>query len=167
MAGAMRQRPEDAWRQWVAAEDAGRADQVDDALRDLFTAVPRLEPTPELSRRLMLLAARPVPETASEKFVVMGLLVAALGMTLLPVAVLLGLFVYDAGGVVAGIARTCVWLTEWMTTGVSTWGVVSRVGHGLGYAANSPTGSAALTITLLIASSALLVLNRYLPAERS
>jgi hypothetical protein len=50
---------------------------------------------------------------------------------------------------------------------VSLWTVLGRTGQALGQATGSPTVSLVLTVALLAASSALLVLNRYLPVERS
>ena len=65
------------------------------------------------------------------------------------------------------IARVCVWLTDWLSAGVSIWSVLSVTGEGLGTPSRVPTASAVLTIGLMLASSALLALNRYLPGERS
>jgi hypothetical protein len=103
----------------------------------------------------------------SERLVVVGVVAGALAMTLMPVGVVVGLFVFDAARIVSWIARACVFLTDWLNAGVSIWTLLARSGGALGHAANSPIGSAALTITLLVASMALLVLNRYLPTERS
>jgi hypothetical protein len=162
--------PEGALARFFAAEQAENADRADMALRDAFEAVPRRAPNAALSDRLMRTAlVRPVAtaSTVSERTVAAGVVAAALGMTLMPVGVVVALFVFDAARIVSWIARSCVWLTDWLNAGVSIWTLLARSGGALGHAANSPIGSAALTITLLVASMALLVLNRYLPTERS
>ena len=162
--------PEEALARFFAAEQAENSDRADVALRDAFEAVPRRVPSVALSERLMRSAVvrplRPAP-AVSERTVAAGVVAAALGMTLMPVGVVVALFVFDAARIVSSIARGCVWLTGWLNAGVSIWTLLARSGGALGYAANSPIGSAALTITLLVASMALLMLNRYLPSERS
>jgi hypothetical protein len=45
--------------------------------------------------------------------------------------------------------------------------VMAQTGSALGHAAGSPAGSAGVTASLVVASMALLLLNRYLPPERS
>ena len=163
--------PEEALARFFAAELAENADRADMALHDAFEAVPRRMPGVALSERLMRSAVvQPVATaaaTVSERTVAAGVVAAALGMTLMPVGVLVALFVFDAARIVSWIARGCVWLTDWLNAGVSIWTLLARSGGALGHAANSPIGSAALTITLLVASLALLMLNRYLPTERS
>jgi hypothetical protein len=162
---------EEALARFFAAEQAENGDRADMSLRDAFEAVPRRHPSPGLTERLMRSAmVRPAPPATpkvSERTVAAGVVAAALGMTLMPVAVVGALFVFDAARIVSWIARACVWLTDWLNAGLSIWELLARSGGALGHAANSPIGSAALTITLLIASMALLVLNRYLPTERS
>jgi hypothetical protein len=161
--------PEDALTRFYAAEEADEADRADAALREALRGAPRRGPTPALSARLMRLAAHAAAPArgVSERLVVAGVVAAALAMTLMPVGVVVGLFVLDAARIVSWIARACVLLTDWLNAGVSIWTLLARSGGALGHAANSPIGSAALTITLLVASMALLVLNRYLPTERS
>jgi hypothetical protein len=111
---------------------------------------------------------RPVETAApSERLLVAGVLGGALVMTLLPLTVIVLLVFADAARVVSGVARVAVWVTEWLSAGVSIWTVLGRTGQALGQAAHSPTISLVLTVALLAASSALLVLNRYLPVERS
>jgi hypothetical protein len=162
--------PEDALARFFAAEHAENGDRADAALSEAFDAVPRRVPSGGLSERLLRSAlVQPVSPatTVSERMVAAGVVAAALGMTLMPVGVVVVLFVFDAARIVSWIARGCVWLTDWLNAGVSIWTLLARSGGALGHAANSPIGSAALTITLLVASMALLMLNRYLPTERS
>lgn len=132
--------------------------------------VPRRDPPAALSARLMQSAGVPraaAAPAASERLVVAGVVGGALVMTLLPVSVIALLVITDAGRVVSGVARVCVWVTEWLNAGVSIWTVLGRTGQALGQATDSPAISLVLTVALLAASSALLVLNRYLPVERS
>jgi hypothetical protein len=162
--------PEDALTRFYAAEEAGDADRADLTLREAFRAAPRRGPSPALNERLMRMATHAAARPARgmpDRLVVAGVVAGALAMTLMPVGVVVGLFVFDATRIVSWIARACVFLTDWLNAGVSIWTLLARSGGALGHAANSPIGSAALTITLLVASMALLVLNRYLPTERS
>src|SRR5574341_598310 len=166
----MERRPPDPWADWMAAEGAGDDDRADHALDAAMRGLPRRAPSAALSARLMqsaMVPRLPASPVASERLVAAGVVGGALAMTLLPVSVLLLLVLTDAGRVVSGLARACVWLTEWLNAGVSIWTLLARTGQALGHAAGSPTGSMALTFALLVASSALLVLNRYLPVERS
>ncbi|HXE81278.1 MAG TPA: hypothetical protein VNK41_11035, partial [Vicinamibacterales bacterium] len=103
----------------------------------------------------------------SEIWVTASLLLGALALTAAPLTVVAGLFMIDPGRVIAGLARACVRIGEWLNTGASIWGVLIRAGAAVGEAALSPTVSIVLTAALLIASMALVVLNRYLPTERS
>jgi len=154
----------------MAAEGAGDEDRADRTLGAAMRGVPRQAPSAALSARLMQAAGVPraasVPVT-SERLVAAGVVGGALAMTLLPVSVLVLLALADAGRIVSGLARACVWLTEWLNAGVSIWTLLARTGQALGHAAGSPTGSLSLTVALLVASSALLFLNRYLTVERS
>lgn len=161
--------PTDPWAEWLAAERAGDADGADRALRRAMGNLPRREPSADLTTRLMAAAVVPrVAHTpASERLLVASVLGGALAMTLLPVTVIVLLVYADAGRVVSGVAKVCVWAAEWLSAGVSVWTVLGRTGQALGQVTHSPTISLVLTAALLAASSALLVLNRYLPVERS
>jgi hypothetical protein len=162
--------PPDPWAEWLAAERDGDADRADRAFGNAMRGVPRRDPSAQLTARLMQAAAVPRPAEAaaeSERLLVAGVLGGALVMTLLPVTVIVLLVFADAARVVSGVARVAVWVTEWLSAGVSIWTVLGRTGQALGQAAHSPTISLVLTVALLAASSALLVLNRYLPVERS
>jgi hypothetical protein len=162
--------PPDPWAEWLAAERARDAERADRAFGDLMRGVPRRQPSAALSERLMRAAVVPrAPQRAatSERLLVASVVGGALAMTLLPVTVIALLVVGDAGRIVSGVARVCVWMTEWLSAGVSIWTLLGRTGQALGHATQSPTISLVLTAALLAASSALLVLNRYLPVERS
>lgn len=166
----MSRRPQDAWADWLSAERAGAPDRADTALREAFASVPRRQPAADLHERLLsaATAARQAPARRwSERWVAAGLVLAALGLTAAPLAVIAGFFFVSPARVASGVARACLWLTEWMNAGASIWALMTRIGEALGTAAASPTGSSLLTGALLVASMALLMLNRYLPAERS
>lgn len=167
----MKRTSEDPFLRWMDAERDDDAEAADGALRSVMRAVPRREPSPALSARLAQSAAlarsQPAPRRASERVVALSLVAAALLMTLLPVGLVGALFLTDAARIVSWLARTCIWLVSWLDAGSSVWTVLGHTGSALGHAAVSPLGSAGLTVTLLVASTALLLLNRYLPAERS
>jgi hypothetical protein len=166
----MRSQSDGTWKSWMDAEarrdDAAAEAAVGTALR----AVGRRAPSADLSARLMVAAsAKPVPAAArrSERAIAAGLVALAFAMTLLPAVLIAVLFVADAGRVVSAVARVCVWIIDWLNAGVSVWGVLARTGRVLDSVASTPAASAGLTGALLIASSAVLALNRYLTEERS
>ena len=161
--------PQDAWAEWLEAERSGALDRADAALREAFAGVPRRSPAPGFQDRVLHASRLPAMPASrrSEVWVTAGLLLGALGLTAAPLAVVGGLFVIDPGRVIAALARACVGIGEWLNAGASIWGVLIRAGGAVGQAAVSPAGSILLTAALLAASMALVVLNRYLPAERS
>lgn len=165
----MTRKSDENWTEWLAADAAGDEARADAALGRAMRGVLRHVPPPALSAQLLQSAAAPraLLEARTERWIGAGLVALALVMTILPVAVVVGLLVTDAGRVVTSIARVCVWMTGWLSAGVSIWSVLSVTGEGLSQAASSPAMSAVLTIGLVLASSALLALNRYLPGERS
>jgi hypothetical protein len=167
----MKRTPEDAWTRWLAAERDGDPETADAALRTVMTAVPRREPSTALSARLAdvarLRAEPAVTSRRSEGLIALGLAAAALLMTLLPVGLIGVLFLTDAARVVSWLARSSLRVVEWFEAGASVWSVMAQTGAALGSAASSPEGSAGLTASLVVASMALLLLNRYLPPERS
>ncbi len=164
----MERKSDGTWTAWAAAEAAGDHDAADEALRIAMRGVVRHAPSPALSSRLMKAARVPAPRRrASERFVALGVVGGAAVMTLLPVTVVVAFFIADAGRVVSWLAHVCVLLTEWLNAGVSIWTVVGRTGSVLGRIVSGQVGGVLLTVTLLIASSALLALNRFLPEERS
>jgi hypothetical protein len=165
----MTSKPPDPWAEWMAAEQGRDEDRADRTLGVAMRSVVRHEPTRALSERLLATASVPRPAVAatSERLVVAGVIGGALAMTLLPVSVIALFVLTDAGRIVSLAARGCVWVTEWLNAGVSLWTVIGRTGQALGQATGSPAVSLVLTVALLAASSALLVLNRYLPVERS
>lgn len=165
----MTRKSDENWTEWLSAEAGGDEDRADAALGRAMRGVLRHVPPPALSAQLLQSASAPraLLEARSERLIAAGLVALALVMTILPVAVVVALLVTDAGRVVTSIARVCVWLTDWLSAGVSIWSVLSATGEGLGHAVSSPAASAVLTIALVLASSALLALNRYLPGERS
>jgi hypothetical protein len=165
----MQPKKDGTWTAWTTAEAAGDHEAADEALRVAMRGVVRQAPSPALSSRLMRAAGVRVPgrRRASERLVALGVIGGAAVMTLLPVTIVSAFFVADAGRVVSWLAHVCVWLTEWLNAGVSIWTVVGRTGTVLGRIASGQVGGVLLTVTLLIASSALLALNRFLPEERS
>jgi len=95
-----------------------------------------------------------------------GVVAGALAMTLAPVTLIVLLFFVDAGRMISAAARVCVWAVEWLSAGVSLWTVITRLGNALTLVVGTPSGSFAVTLALFAASTALVMLNRYLPAER-
>jgi hypothetical protein len=157
------------WAEWMAADAAGDDERAEAALGTAMKGVLRHVPSAALSSRLLEAAAidHQAGRVRSERLIAAGLVGLAFVMTVLPVGVVIVWLASDAGRVVTTTARACVWLTEWLNAGASIWRLLATTGNGLGHVASSPSGSAVLTVALLMASTAVLALNRYLPGERS
>jgi hypothetical protein len=161
--------PDDPWAAWLQAERRDEPEKADRAVRTLFAAVPRRQPSAQLHERLLQAAVRPIPaatRAGNERLVATGVVAGALAMTLAPLTLIVFLFFVDAGRVVSAAARACVWVAEWLSAGVSVWTVLTRLGRALNLVVGTPSGSLAVTLALFAASTALIMLNRYLPAER-
>jgi hypothetical protein len=161
--------PDSPWTEWLQAERRDDTDSADRALRSLFAAVPRHQPSAQLHERLLQAALRRGPAAAragSERLVATGVVAGALAMTLAPVTLIVLLFFVDAGRMISAAARVCVWAAEWLSAGVSLWTVITRLGRALSIVVGTPSGSLTVTLALFAASTALIMLNRYLPAER-
>lgn len=165
----MQREPDDPWAAWLQAEQEEEPERADRAMRTLFAAVPRRQPSAQLRERLLQTAVRRTAapaRTGSERLVAMGVVAGALAMTLAPLSLIVLLFFVDAGRVVSAVARGCVWIAEWLSAGISIWAVLTRLGRALSFVVGTPSGSLAVTLALFAASTALIMLNRYLPAER-
>lgn len=165
----MQREPDHPWTEWLQSERRDDAESADRALRSLFAAVPRHQPPAQLHERLLQTALRRSPavaRTGSERLVATGVVAGALAMTLAPVSLIVLLFFVDAGRMISAAARVCVWAAEWLSAGVSLWTVITRLGRALTLVVGTPSGSLAVTLALFAASTALVMLNRYLPAER-
>jgi hypothetical protein len=137
-----------------------------------MVAVPRREPSPAFSRRLLdatragwPMAAAPARMQA-DVAVTAGVIAGAAALTVAPVAVIAALFVLDTGAAVEGVARGFVWLVGWMTAGVSIWEVLARAGRIVAAAMASPAGTMVLIGGILTAWLALAGLTRVMPTER-
>ncbi|HEY8536581.1 MAG TPA: hypothetical protein VIL25_09020 [Vicinamibacterales bacterium] len=159
----------------MARTPADSHDPVERAWHALLRRAPRREPPPYLQARLLAAtrASWPapgevaaVPDGRGELVVTAGVLAGAAALTLAPVLVVAALFVFDAGIVVEGVARTCVWLVSWLSTGVSVWDVLMRAGRVAAAAMTSPAGTLLLLGGTLTAWLALVGLSRLLPVER-
>jgi hypothetical protein len=162
--------PRDSWADWWTAETAGADERADTALREAFGVVQRRPVTASLHERLLEISGRSHPQpsrTWSERWVAAGLVLGALALTAAPLTVLAGFVFVGPARVLTGVVRACVWLGEWVNAGASIWALLARTGGALGYAVVTPTGSSLLTVSLIVASMALIVLNRYLTVERS
>jgi hypothetical protein len=103
----------------------------------------------------------------SERWVAAGLVLGALALTVAPLTVLAGFVLVGPARLLTSVVRACVWLSEWLNTGASVWALLARTGGALEYAVVTPAGSSFLMVSLIVASMALMVLNRYLSVERS
>jgi hypothetical protein len=163
--------PQDPWADWWTAEGTGADERADAALREAFTAVPRRPVTAALHDRLIEMTtsrSRVQPSRPwSERWVAAGLVLGALALTVAPLTVLAGFVLVGPARLLTSVVRACVWLSEWLNTGASVWALLARTGGALEYAVVTPAGSSFLMVSLIVASMALMVLNRYLSVERS
>jgi hypothetical protein len=150
-------------------------DPAERAWHALLTRAPRREPPRDLQARLIAATRASWPDATSavalsgvrtELAVTAGVLAGAAALTLAPVAVVAALFVFDASVVVESVARTCVWLVSWLSTGVSLWDVLARAGRVAATAMTSPAATLLLLGGTLTAWLALAGLSRLLPVER-
>jgi hypothetical protein len=166
----MPQTSRNPWADWLLAERADALESADAALREAFADVPRRSPSVALHDRLLQMTVSRragMQRRQSETWVAAGVILAAFAFTVTPLAIIVGLFLINPGRVAASVAQTCVWLSEWVNAGASVWTLAAQTGTALGRAAASPSGSMMLTMSLIIASTALLALNRYMTVERS
>jgi uncharacterized membrane protein HdeD (DUF308 family) len=162
--------PQDPWADWWTAEGTGADERADTALREAFTAVPRRPVTAALHERLIEITGRSRVQPSrpwSERWVAAGLVLGALALTVAPLTVLAGFVLVGPARLLTSVVRVCVWLSEWMNAGASIWALLARTGGAVEYAVVTPAGSSFLTVSLIVASMALVVLNRYLSVERS
>ncbi len=159
----------------MARIPADSHDPAERAWHALLARAPRREPPPDFQARLLAAtrASWPVagdvvamPGVRGELAVTAGVLAGAAALTAAPVLIVVALFVFDAGVVVEGVARTCVWLVSWLSTGVSVWDVLTRAGRVAAAAMTSPAGTLLLLGGTLTAWLALVGLSRLLPVER-
>ena len=150
-------------------------DPAERAWQSLLAGVPRREPSPDFTARLIEATRGSWPELVdtgrpagvrTELAVTAGVVAGAAALTLAPVLIVVALFVFDAGVVVEAAARTCVLLVSWLSAGVSLWDVLARAGRVAATAMASPSGTLMLLVGTLTAWIALAGLNRIMPVER-
>jgi hypothetical protein len=166
----MSRMPQDPWADWWTAEGTGAEERADAALREAFAAISRRPVTAALHDRLIAISARSQAQpsrTWSERWVAAGLVLGALALTAAPLTVLVGFVLVGPARLLTSVVRACVWMSEWLNAGASVWALLARTGDAVGYAVVTPAGSSFLTVSLVVASMALVVLNRYLSVERS
>ena len=167
----MRRNPElDSWRRFREAEAAGRDADADLALRELFSALPRLAPAPGFGDRILARIARrrSVFALPAVRFgLAAALLVAAIGTALvapmaLPLAGLIG-----PGGVLAAAIRGLAGFSVRAASGLATWSSLSSAAWALGRALLHPPVLALLLLQFAIAAIALRGLVALTPSTRS
>lgn len=155
----------------MSRRPADPPDPVDRAWHALLAGVPRRQPRPYFSARLLRATAAHWPAAREvgyrpELAVTAGVIAGAAALTLVPVVVVVGLFVLDTGAAVESVARAFVWLVGWLTAGVSIWEVLGRASRIAAAAMASPAGTMVLLGGILTAWLALAGLSRVMPAER-
>jgi hypothetical protein len=150
-------------------------DREEQALGALITALPRRMPSPGFSSRLMTATRQAWPAAADGRFwnaarselaISAGVVVGAAFLTLIPVALIAAVLIFDASILVNAVARSCVLLVQWLSAGLSLWDVLARAARITAAAIASPVGTFILLGGVLTASLALAGLSRVLPGER-
>jgi hypothetical protein len=151
------------------------SDDDERRLHGLMSALPQRMPSAAFRARLLAATRSTWPRRVEGRrwggvrcdvAISASVLAGAAMLTLAPVALVVGVFVLDAGVAVKGLAHACVLLVEWLSAGLSLWDVVARAAAASGAALASPTGTLVLVGGVLTASLALAGLSRVLPGEQ-
>src|SRR5262245_18329050 len=150
------------YRRWADAEQSGREDDADDALRVLFSAVPRQAPTDRLRAEVassIALAARRQARLSKAALAPAGVFAALLTLLLLPQIPRLVRVLADLS------VRAVVWMILAFNRGVDVWTVLGQLARGAGALVVAPQVSLVLIACGLVAIAALYGLNRMLELE--
>ena len=154
---------ERAWRRWAAADREEREGEADAAFRQVFQAVPRLEPGPGFAARVQ--AAR--ERQARRRAWLVRSVAAAGGLTGLAVAVVLlthGLRLLWAA--VDLLVQAAVWMAVALERGADVWTILAQVGRTAGAMMASPGVALVLILIQLVAMAAFYGLQWALASEK-
>jgi hypothetical protein len=169
------------WRRtlerWLAAEQRGRPEEAEEALRILFREVPRFEPAPGFADRVLAGAglARHQAQAVAE-FLRAAVVLALLAMGLFAVAVWTAAGALSWPGVLArlnpvqaltGLVGLVGSLVEWMLGGFAVWSGLAQVSGTVARIAATPTVTGALVVCALISILAFRALQDLVVRERS
>lgn len=163
----------DPLTRWLAAEGEDRPDEAEEALFELFAALPPLAPPAGFADRVLARAAVAAPARVRRsaywmRWVVgLGLLATALSLVFVPgtLAVVAGLWsfaeLFEAG--VRSVVDASLWLTSLLQVGQT----VFAVGEALALALARPGMAALVVVCLLISAAALRFLRDLIARDRS
>lgn len=171
----MRRADDDSLREWLRAEERGEADTADAALLSLFRDLPPEAPPPAFAERTLARARvagalRAEPEGAP---VPVAARLAALWLALMSLGTLLGsgylltaLPRLDLGVGVWSFTRLLSEGWQWIASGLIFWERLAEIGSLVAKVLEVPEVSAIVLASLVLAATALRVLQGILADER-
>lgn len=158
-----------AWQRFLAAEEAGRPDQAEEQLFELFRALPRPAPSAGFAGRVMArvgrrrVFARPAVRFGLAAALVACFLGAALLLPMVPAVA--GLL--SPGSVVAGFAEALASIAGRFAAGVAFWHQAGDAARALGHVVVQPPIFVLVAAQLMVAALALRALTRLAVSQRS
>lgn len=173
------ERDDDRARTWLVTEQRDD-EEADAAFGAVFTAMPRLDPSPTFARRVARTARRLVkaPTARRAPWILRapgGITRAAAAAGLAAVAIVIVYFAATAIGsllatrlpqLVTGATQAFIWLMVAVDSGLDLWAIVARVGRALGSAAATPGMTVGLIVIEVLGGAALFALYRLLASEQ-
>ncbi|HVS00159.1 MAG TPA: hypothetical protein VMW27_26265 [Thermoanaerobaculia bacterium] len=158
---------------WLAAESEDRADEAEEALFELFAALPPLSPPAGFADRVLARAVVAAPARAVRSarwmrwMVGLGLLAIALSLVFVPgtLAALAGLWSFAEFFEAA--VRSVVDASLWLTSALQIGQTVFTVGEALSLSLARPGMVGLVVVCLLIAAAALRFLRDLVARDRS
>ena len=165
---------------WLAAEAAGRPEEAEAALAELFAALPRLVPPAGFAGRVMLAVAlapqallrSPARLPRPLRWTLRGLLAAAVALVALGVPSLPGLLApawewLSLARLLDSATACLVAASRWLAAAMSFWEGLARLGGGVAETVAAPPVAAVLLVSLAAAATALCFLADLIAHERS
>lgn len=170
----MRPSHHDALDRWLKAERDDRSEAADEALFELFEALPLIAPPAGFANRVLLRAGLQAPARRSvfaslgaRLAVALCLVALSLGALWLPPVLqyLAGFFSF--GGLVQGGVQALTLATEWLASVLRVWDVLGSILGALVQVLTIPEVMAGLLVCLIVSSLAFRFLRDQITGERN
>lgn len=159
---------------WLNAERDDRSEQADEALFELFEALPLIAPAAGFADRVLLRAGlqaaakRDLFASLGARLVVaLGVAALGFGALWLPPVLRFLAGLWSFGGLVQGGVRALTVATEWLASALRVWDVVQSIGGALTQALTAPPVMAGLLVCVLVSSLAFRFLRDQITGERN
>lgn len=153
--------------EWLAEEEAGHEDAADGAFAQLFSSMPRVEPSPAFVDNAVIAASR---WRARRRRLSMGAWAAALVLVVTGAVIALADAPQIANSLVKGAAltssRLLPWLVAYATVAMDSWWTLARVGGVIASALVTPGRAIAILGSELVGLLAFYALHRVAGARR-